>query len=395
MLSDNIRYFRKKNNMSQDELAEKLGVSRQSISLWENGQTQPTIDNIIALSKIFNISSDMLLGTAGMSSVPPSQPPKPSQPLKKRTSSQKSKTGLTVVVTVAAVAVIIILVLIASLAGGRSQDDATDTNADSTSDPVSDVVHNGKDSDKTDAGTQTDGITENGTNDTTAKETETESEKETDDTTDKETETEPEKETDDTTAKETESETEEETTTSPPETEAETDPPVVEPFDLFTYCMDFAINIANKKGTLEGDYCIYQQPSALYGGYEGEYFSISYWADSDMVEFCLHCPLSETQSHNFYLRMRGGYNGKYEYCSSKYYRDTGESLRSAYGYIDPYVFSSSYPISCDIYEGSTDGQNEFMEQTRVGMCDLIYCLKEFVKVEDMGIDFDEFEFANF
>ena len=45
MLSDNIKNYRKKSNMSQDELAEKLGVSRQSISLWETGQTQPTIEN--------------------------------------------------------------------------------------------------------------------------------------------------------------------------------------------------------------------------------------------------------------------------------------------------------------------------------------------------------------
>ena len=62
MLSDNIRSYRKKNNLSQDELAEKIGVSRQSVSFWETGQTQPTIDNIIALSRIFNISSDELLG---------------------------------------------------------------------------------------------------------------------------------------------------------------------------------------------------------------------------------------------------------------------------------------------------------------------------------------------
>lgn len=61
MLSDNIRNYRKENNLSQDELAEKLGVSRQSISLWENGQTQPTVDNIIALAKIFNITADELL----------------------------------------------------------------------------------------------------------------------------------------------------------------------------------------------------------------------------------------------------------------------------------------------------------------------------------------------
>lgn len=61
MLSDSIREHRKRNSMSQDELAEKLGVSRQSVSLWENGQTQPTIDNIIALARIFNTTADELL----------------------------------------------------------------------------------------------------------------------------------------------------------------------------------------------------------------------------------------------------------------------------------------------------------------------------------------------
>ena len=61
MIPDNIRKLRKKNHMSQDELAEKLGVSRQSVSLWENGQTQPTIENIIALAKVFDVSSDEIL----------------------------------------------------------------------------------------------------------------------------------------------------------------------------------------------------------------------------------------------------------------------------------------------------------------------------------------------
>ncbi len=62
MLYENIKKLRKKSKMSQEELAEKLGVSRQSVSLWETGQTQPTIDNIIALAKIFNTSTDEILG---------------------------------------------------------------------------------------------------------------------------------------------------------------------------------------------------------------------------------------------------------------------------------------------------------------------------------------------
>ena len=61
MLGDNIRKYRKLNNMSQDQLAEKLNVTRQSISLWENGQTQPSLENIVALAKLFKISTDELL----------------------------------------------------------------------------------------------------------------------------------------------------------------------------------------------------------------------------------------------------------------------------------------------------------------------------------------------
>ena len=61
MLGDNIRKYRKLNNMSQDELAEKLNVTRQSVSLWENGQTQPSLENIVALAKLFEVSTDELL----------------------------------------------------------------------------------------------------------------------------------------------------------------------------------------------------------------------------------------------------------------------------------------------------------------------------------------------
>ena len=61
MLGDNIRKFRKKTGYSQEQIAEILGVSRQSISLWENNQTQPSLDNIVALAKTFNVTTDELL----------------------------------------------------------------------------------------------------------------------------------------------------------------------------------------------------------------------------------------------------------------------------------------------------------------------------------------------
>ena len=81
--------------------------------------------------------------------------------------------------------------------------------------------------------------------------------------------------------------------------------------------------------------------------------------------------------------------------TSKYYRDTGVSFRSATGHIDPAVFSDRYPLSCDLYEGDFDGQNDFMEESRVGICDLIRCLKKFVEVENMECGFSAFDFGNF
>ena len=61
MLGEKIRKLRKGRKISQEELAEKLGVSRQSVSLWENGQTQPTIENIIAIAEVFGVATDDIL----------------------------------------------------------------------------------------------------------------------------------------------------------------------------------------------------------------------------------------------------------------------------------------------------------------------------------------------
>ena len=49
-LSEKILKLRKANNLSQEELAEKLGVSRQSISKWESGQSLPDIDKLSCYS---------------------------------------------------------------------------------------------------------------------------------------------------------------------------------------------------------------------------------------------------------------------------------------------------------------------------------------------------------
>ena len=49
MLSENLKRIRKDNNLSQEQLAEKLGVSRQSVSKWENGEAYPEMDKVLQL----------------------------------------------------------------------------------------------------------------------------------------------------------------------------------------------------------------------------------------------------------------------------------------------------------------------------------------------------------
>ena len=59
-LGEQILKYRKQKGMSQEELAERLNVSRQSVSLWETNQTVPQIDYLMELSQIFNVTLDEL-----------------------------------------------------------------------------------------------------------------------------------------------------------------------------------------------------------------------------------------------------------------------------------------------------------------------------------------------
>lgn len=61
ILADKIIELRKQAGMSQEELAEKMNVSRQSVSKWEGAQSTPDLNRILQLSEIFGISTDILL----------------------------------------------------------------------------------------------------------------------------------------------------------------------------------------------------------------------------------------------------------------------------------------------------------------------------------------------
>lgn len=60
-IAEKIKQLRKDNNMTQENLAEKLNVSRQTISKWETNIAIPDANNIVAISKVFNITTDELL----------------------------------------------------------------------------------------------------------------------------------------------------------------------------------------------------------------------------------------------------------------------------------------------------------------------------------------------
>ncbi len=61
IFADKLISLRKKNGWSQEELAEKLGVSRQAVSKWESAQTVPDLDKILLMARLFGVSTDYLL----------------------------------------------------------------------------------------------------------------------------------------------------------------------------------------------------------------------------------------------------------------------------------------------------------------------------------------------
>lgn len=76
-LADRIQQLRREHGLSQEQLAEKLNVSRQAVSKWESAQAQPELDKIIALSELFCVTTDYLL--KGSRGTPPEAGPAPAR----------------------------------------------------------------------------------------------------------------------------------------------------------------------------------------------------------------------------------------------------------------------------------------------------------------------------
>ncbi len=62
MLGENIRRLRQERGLRQEELGRRIGVSKQSVSNWENENIAPSIDLLVRLADFFGVSTDYLLG---------------------------------------------------------------------------------------------------------------------------------------------------------------------------------------------------------------------------------------------------------------------------------------------------------------------------------------------
>lgn len=60
-IADRIQYLRKTKGMSQEELADQIGVSRQAVSKWESEQSTPDLEKIIIMSNLFEVTTDYIL----------------------------------------------------------------------------------------------------------------------------------------------------------------------------------------------------------------------------------------------------------------------------------------------------------------------------------------------
>lgn len=62
LFAERLKYFRNEKGWSQEQLGKQIGVTRQNICDWENGKSETNFENLIKLSRIFEITVDLLIG---------------------------------------------------------------------------------------------------------------------------------------------------------------------------------------------------------------------------------------------------------------------------------------------------------------------------------------------
>ena len=113
-LSERLTELRKEKNLSQAELADALNVSRQSVSLWENGSTVPALDKLQFLAEFYGVTLDELFFSVEKKQKPQEQNPTP------QTAEEKHKRKWIYLCAAAVVVMLLIAVLIAAI--GHKED---------------------------------------------------------------------------------------------------------------------------------------------------------------------------------------------------------------------------------------------------------------------------------
>ncbi len=106
VLASKLKFLRRKIGLSQMELAEKLGVSRQAISSWEAGASRPSVDNLQCLSKLYNIPLEVLLDDTAEAE------PLAETPVNKAVDVQKNKKHIKIIAAIIFLLLIILEVAI-------------------------------------------------------------------------------------------------------------------------------------------------------------------------------------------------------------------------------------------------------------------------------------------
>ncbi|EJE7233483.1 helix-turn-helix transcriptional regulator [Clostridium botulinum] len=112
-ISERLQQLRKLANYSQEQLADMLNVSRQAISKWESGQSNPDINNVIKLSGIYNVSTDYILIGKEPNSESTENKTETKCEVKKKTHNSISKKALSIIAIIGSTAIITILFIVA------------------------------------------------------------------------------------------------------------------------------------------------------------------------------------------------------------------------------------------------------------------------------------------
>lgn len=115
--------LRKQNGLSQQDLADRLGVSRQAISRWETGAVQPLADSVKSLAQVFQVSTDYLLNDdLDTPTPPPTAQPAPT-PQEEPTPARKHRKWLLALAALAAAAVLVLVTAAGTMAYLRWEED--------------------------------------------------------------------------------------------------------------------------------------------------------------------------------------------------------------------------------------------------------------------------------